>query len=177
MHRRPARGVRARACARQQRPRRGRVPAQRPVRPAQDPDERLGRVRRLTDCAATNFAPPEPGQRSSGCPATADTGNKRSWRVLERAGLGRQERMAGHRPIRGAQANWYLCAIRRYWFTSRYVGPRLRPPYTRDTYPAKVAARGGATLPPFERSTARRGGGHNRCAAANRRCCAELTVE
>ena len=52
VHRRAARGVRARACARQPRPGRGRVPAHRPVRPAPGADDRLGRVRRLTDCAA-----------------------------------------------------------------------------------------------------------------------------
>ena len=51
VHGRTARGVRARPGPRQQRPGRGRVPAQRPVRPAAGPDERLGRIRRLTDCA------------------------------------------------------------------------------------------------------------------------------
>ena len=48
----PARSVRARACARQLRSRGSGLPAQRPVRPASGADERLGRVRRLTDCAA-----------------------------------------------------------------------------------------------------------------------------
>ena len=58
VHRRTARGVRAGVGPRQQRPCRGRVPAHRPVRPAACPDERLGRVRRLTDSAMTDFAPP-----------------------------------------------------------------------------------------------------------------------
>ena len=39
VHRRAARGVRARACSRQLRPRGSRLPAQRPVRPAQGADE------------------------------------------------------------------------------------------------------------------------------------------
>ena len=51
VHRRAARGVRARPCARQLRSRGSGLPAHRPVRPAPFPDGRLGRVRRLTDSA------------------------------------------------------------------------------------------------------------------------------
>ena len=43
--------------------------------------------------------------------ATVDTRNERSWRVLERAGFRRTERMSGHRSIRGLQADSYLYAI------------------------------------------------------------------
>ena len=51
VHRRAARGLRARPDARQHRPRGSGLPAHRPVRPVACPDGRPGRVRRLTDSA------------------------------------------------------------------------------------------------------------------------------
>lgn len=43
--------------------------------------------------------------------ATVDARNERSWRVLERAGFRRQNRMPGHRSIRGVRADSYLYAV------------------------------------------------------------------
>ena len=43
--------------------------------------------------------------------ATMDTRNKKSWKVLERTGFRREDRMSGHRTIRGAPADSYLYAI------------------------------------------------------------------
>ena len=65
-----ARGDGGDACARHPRRHRGRLRAQRSNREAARADDRLGCVRRLSDSAATEFAPPQPGQGLSGCPAT-----------------------------------------------------------------------------------------------------------
>ena len=43
--------------------------------------------------------------------ATVDTRNEKSWKVLEPAGFRREDRMSGHRSIRGAPADSYLYAI------------------------------------------------------------------
>ena len=43
--------------------------------------------------------------------AAVDTRNERSWKVLERAGFRRRNRISGHRTIRGAPGDSYLYTI------------------------------------------------------------------